>query len=221
MLLNYGFTNFKISELVDKPAHYHIIRKDGTPANNTLSEGEATFISFLYYMQLVKGSHQADGITSNRVLVIDDPVSSLDSTVLFIVSTLIKELFAKIHKQEDNIKQIILFTHNVYFHKEISFCGNKCQWRNDIAHWILRKNNDNSTIQAYGNSTPIKSSYDLLWSELRNENNYSSIVIQNIMRRIIETYFLVFGGMSYETILESFTEPEDKQICKSLLSLGK
>ena len=36
-------------------------------------------------MQLVKGSHNPDGVTTNRVLVIDDPVSSLDEHNIHII----------------------------------------------------------------------------------------------------------------------------------------
>lgn len=38
------------------------------------------------------------------------------------------------------------------------------------------------------------------------------------MRRIIENYFQVFGGISPDVILEKFTNAEDKKICRSLLS---
>ena len=38
-------------------------------------------------------------MTSDRVVVFDDPVSSLDSNVLFVVSILIKELFKERARQ--------------------------------------------------------------------------------------------------------------------------
>lgn len=83
---------------------------------------------------------------------------------------------------------------------------------------MLRKNNNISSIQSYQKDNPIKSSYELLWNEYRNTNVTSFIVIQNIMRRIIENYFQVFGGFSPNAILDKFTIAEDKQICRSLLS---
>lgn len=60
-------------------------------AETTLSEGEITFITFLYFLQLTKGSIDKDSISEDRILVIDDPVSSLDSNILFIVSSLLKD----------------------------------------------------------------------------------------------------------------------------------
>ena len=66
---------------------------------------------------------------------------------------------------------------------------------------------------------PIKSSYDLLWHEYKNSNDVKShVVIQNIMRRIIENYFQILGGFSPEYILEKFDVPEERKICRSLLS---
>ncbi len=169
-------------------------------------------------MQLVKGSHNPNGVTTNRVLVIDDPVSSLDSNILFVVNTLLRDVFTDIHEDRGSVKQVILLTHNVYFHKEIAFIDKHCKWRDCINHWILRKRDNVSSIQAYGKSSPIKSSYELMWTELKSSTLNSCIVTQNIMRRIIENYFQVFGGISPDVILEKFTNAEDKKICRSLLS---
>ena len=108
MLSGFGFTGFHIEETVEGHNQYHVVRENGELAYKTLSEGEITFLTFLYYMQLVKGSFSDSGITSSRVLVIDDPVSSLDSSVLFVVSTLIREVFITIHEGNTNIKQVIL-----------------------------------------------------------------------------------------------------------------
>ncbi len=218
LLKGYGFTNFQIQEVADNKNHYQIIRENGEPAKSTLSEGEITFITFLYYMQLVKGSFQSNGITTDRVLVIDDPVSSLDSNILFVVSTLLRDVFTKIHEGKGVIKQAIVFTHNVYFHKEISFLDKHCPWRDNINYWVLRKRDNISSIQEYGKQNPIKSSYELMWTELKSKSQHSCIVVQNIMRRIIENYFIVLGGMSPDVILEKFDNHEERAICRSLLS---
>ncbi len=89
LLLSFGFTNFSLAES-DTSGFYKIVRADGSDAKETLSEGEKSFITFLYFYQLIKGSFETSGSTMQRVVVFDDPVSSLDSDVLFIVSNLIK-----------------------------------------------------------------------------------------------------------------------------------
>lgn len=61
-----------------------------------------------------------------KVIVIDDPISSLDSNVLFIVSRLTKNIIERCRGQKDPfIGQVIVLIHNVYFYKEIFFFGNR------------------------------------------------------------------------------------------------
>lgn len=91
---------------------------DGTLASNTLSEGEETFISFLYFLQFAKGSVDILKVSSRRVLVLDDPICSLDSTVLYIVSSLVKGLIKDTRDGKSDVEQIFVLTHNVFFHKK-------------------------------------------------------------------------------------------------------
>ena len=114
--------------------------------------------------QLVRfARHEESEITTNRIVVIDDPVSSFDCDILFIICCLIKELFKKICENTGLIKQIFVLTHNVYFHKEITF--NKKRNNNTILNeetfCIVRKPGLESVIIKQ-NSNPIKSSYELL-----------------------------------------------------------
>lgn len=221
LLEKFGFNNFRLEIVDDK--YYKIIRENGEIAKDTLSEGESTFITFLYFLQLIEGSFDKKNLRSNKVLIIDDPISSLDSQVLFIVSTLIKEYIKKV--RDDNnyfIKQIIILTHNVYFHKEISFISQREQSnnRNDTSYYILRKYNNASFI-TYHKNNPIQSSYELLWIDLVNAIKYQNpckTTIQNIMRKILENYFKVFGGVNDDEIISKFQSPEEKYICKSLIS---
>ena len=50
-LKNMGFVNFAIETAGNNK--YQIKRNNGDLVKNTLSEGEATFITFLYFMQLI------------------------------------------------------------------------------------------------------------------------------------------------------------------------
>lgn len=90
LLKGYGFTNFSLACTEDEK-FYRIQREDGQLVGETLSEGEVTFITFLYYYHLAKGSLKENDISKNKVLVIDDPISSLDSNILFMVSVLVKD----------------------------------------------------------------------------------------------------------------------------------
>lgn len=217
LLKSYGFLSFEIVPS-SEDGFYQIQREDGTIAEATLSEGEITFITFLYYLQLAKGGSSEETVNDERILVIDDPISSLDSNVLFVVSTLIKDIIKSIKSETGNIKQIILLTHNVYFHKEVSFIDGRTKFCAKTNFWILRKNEKFTNIQFFNMENPIKSSYELLWQELKNENVKSSITIQNIMRRIIENYFKLFGKYGDDDLIQKFTTKEEQEICSSLIS---
>src|SRR5690606_17594165 len=103
LLASFGFRGFKLATAGDQGNLYEIVRLDGSNAVRSLSEGEKTFVTFLYFYYLIRGSVSESGMTSNRVIVFDDPVSSLDSDILFIVSSLIKRVFELSHAQNSLI----------------------------------------------------------------------------------------------------------------------
>ncbi|WP_312331375.1 AAA family ATPase [Acinetobacter variabilis] len=216
LLRSFGFTSFKIDP-VDEQGHYKICRANGDDASRSLSEGEKTFITFLYFYSLIKGSHSASGITENRIVVFDDPISSLDSDILYIVSTLIKRIFDDVSRDDSLIKQVFVLTHNVYFHKEISYRGNRSQNQimSDETFWMVKKTINGSIVEQC-TENPIRSAYELLWSEIRAANS-SSLTIQNTLRRLLENYFTMWGGKTKDDICNLF-EGNDKLICQSLFS---
>ncbi len=216
-LKGYGFTNFSLAYTEDEKS-YRIQREDGQLVGETLSEGEVTFITFLYYYHLTKGSLKESDISKNKVLVIDDPISSLDSNILFIVSVLVKELMKETMKEKTNIKQIIILTHNTYFYKNITYDLKRYQGK--YSFWIINKDNNISKIKSY-KENPIKNSYELLWQEVKQakENNASWVSLQNVMRRIIEYYFRILGGFEHNhNLSECFENIEEKQVCNSFIS---
>ncbi|GAA8126793.1 AAA family ATPase [Helicobacter pylori] len=224
LLKGYGFTNFGLACTEDEKS-YRIQREDGQLVGETLSEGEVTFITFLYYYHLTKGSLEENDISKNKVLVIDDPISSLDSNILFIVSVLVKVLMKEIMEEKTNIKQVIILTHNTYFYKEITLEYDLKRYQGKYSFWIIKKDNNVSKIEKFGEN-PIKNSYELLWQEVRwakekqaKENNISLVSLQNIIRRIIEYYFRILGGFEHNhNLSEYFENIEEKQACNSFIS---
>ena len=214
MLKLYGFTNFSIVSAGDN--QYQIKRDNGDIANNTLSEGEVTFITFLYFMQLVIGGESAEEAQSDRVVVIDDPISSLDSMVLYVVSAIVKTLIKNI-EEGSHVKQLIILTHNIFFHKEVSFIDGRDQERKNYSFWVVSKKDGISSIYGYKHKNPIRSSYEMLWEEVKNWQTVSATSLQNTMRRIYETYFKVLGRMSDNNILDSIEDIEERKICFSLI----
>ena len=215
MLSDFGFQNFSLAK-TEEGNFYKIVRPDGSDVKETLSEGERSFITFLYFYHLLKGSDSESGMTTNRIVVFDDPVSSLDSDILFIVGSLIKGIFSEIRDNSGYIKQVFVLTHNVYFHKEVTFNSKRVnKAMNEETFWVVRKSGSKSKVINH-DENPIKTSYELLWTEVRNPD-CSNLTIQNVLRRILENYFKILGGIDPDKICEMF-EGENKFICKSLFS---
>ncbi len=215
LLKSFGFIGFELSES-EQNGFYKIVRSDGTEVEDTLSEGEKTFITFLYFYHLLNGSNAKDSITKPRVVVFDDPVSSLDSDILFIVSNLIKGVFEEIKNGDGSIKQAFVLTHNVFFHKEVSFNSNRRNGvMNDETFWVVKKNNNETCIEKK-NENPIMTSYELLWNELKSDS-ISNLTIQNTLRRILENYFKILGNIDKDEIINMF-DGQKKVICASLFA---
>jgi wobble nucleotide-excising tRNase len=216
ILRDFGFRSFSLDTACADNS-YRLIRSDGSDAKSTLSEGEKTFVTFLYFYHLLRGSITTSGINTDRIVVIDDPVSSLDSDVLFIVSSLIKKLFHEARQRGNNLKQVFILTHNVHFHKEITFNPQRSgdESLRDETYWIVRKPDDFSKVEGF-ETNPIKTSYQLLWAEL-TRNPPPTLTIQNTMRRILENYFKILGNIDTSVIIESF-EGQEKIQCQSLIS---
>lgn len=215
MLKTYNFTNFEFRE---QDGYYKLVRLTGEDVGQTLSEGEKTFVTFLYFMHLLNGSNEIDLITQNKVVVIDDPISSLDSSILYVVSNLIKNIIEDIREGKGNLKQLFILTHNVYFFKEITFCPkrSKLDRFSYETFWILRKINGISEIKSY-EEVPVQTSYELLWKELREVGERSAVLVQNITRRILEYYFKVWGGIEISE-LSKHLDSEEKVIFDSMIS---
>ncbi len=216
LLHSFGFIGFALAKS-DRERFYKIQRPDGSDAKETLSEGEKSFITFLYFYHLLKGSENESGMTSDRVVVFDDPVSSLDSDILFIVSSLIKGVFDEARNKTGTTKQVFVLTHNVYFHKEVSFNKNRSAdgRLKDETFWTIRKTNLQSKVSSH-KKNPIKTSYELLWIEVRDPDR-DNLSIQNTMRRILENYFKILGNVDPDGICRHF-EGREKLICGSLFS---
>lgn len=216
LLSSFGYQGFKLAK-AENGMSYKLVRSDGSDAKSSLSEGEKTFVTFLYFYHLLKGSMSDSGMTTDRIVVFDDPVSSLDSDILFIVSSLIKGLFDEVREGTGHIKQIFVLTHNVYFHKEVTYNSTR---RQDVAmkeetFWMVRKPGLISKIDSHPTNL-IKTSYDLLWAEVRKPER-SNLSIQNTLRRILENYFKILGGMKFDDLCAKF-EGKEKIICNSLCS---
>jgi len=234
ILASSGITGFKIEKIEEEnsiPKYY--LEREGLGSDSprifkTLSEGEKNFIAFLYFHQLCIGVDNETNREKKKIVVIDDPVSSLDSQVLFLVTTLIRDLAKKKGRTgsarsdffNESIRQVFVLTHNTYFFKEVTFpMGNKLCY--DIAYFQVAKINGKSGITRLDKNN-IDNDYNLLWRALvelkTNPDNQNNIVIGNIMRRILQTFLNFTRRNSNEwRIIEELPHDDPKRIIFSSL----
>lgn len=106
----FGYKKF-IFTYNEKDNSYNIERNDNNLAIN-ISEGEKTVIAFAYFIACLKENNFS---AQDGILVIDDPISSLDQQYLFNIYVVLSREILK----ESAYNQVFILTHNFYFFRKI------------------------------------------------------------------------------------------------------
>ena len=88
-----------------------MVKRSGEYAKN-LSEGERSLLAFCYFIAMMDDELNGPG-ADKMVIVIDDPISSLDSSHIFFMFSLIESVIA----MRMNYGQLFISTHNLDFLK--------------------------------------------------------------------------------------------------------
>ena len=215
-----GFTGFTIRTSKENAYTYEIVRKDGSQAGQTLSEGEVAIITFLYFIEQVAGLGSGSNPYGQKVVVVDDPISSLDYDTIDVVSQLTSEMMDSV-RTYGRIEQVIVLTHNTTFHQTLSIR----QPQGSIYYWKLFKKKGVSKVISCGRENPVRSDYEELWMKLRDirkemdeGGNVCVMDLPNTMRRIIETYFADCGGYNKRKMFDGVyaKSKEEKQAMTAL-----
>ncbi|SNR78386.1 Wobble nucleotide-excising tRNase [Lutibacter agarilyticus] len=197
-LIDLGITDFKIEN--HKENLYKIVRGENKERIfRSLSEGEKMIISFLYFLEMCRGKQDATETGKKKIIVIDDPISSLSHIYVFNIGRLIKnEFFGKKETKKDeetgekvniwkyNYEQVFILTHSLYFFYEIT--ETKHDERKETQKLFrLIKNNDGSRFQKM-KYEEIQNDYQAYWYIIKDENQPPAL-IANCMRNVIEYFF--------------------------------
>ncbi len=207
-LKDLGILSFCIKIQDDEKQEYIIIREgEDKPSFKTLSEGEKTLISFLYFLQLCQGKKEKNEAILDKIIVIDDPISSLSFNYVYNIAQLIKEIFLR--NKDSNYKQIFVLTHHLYFFKEL--IGFREGYKKDIYTFRIRRNESYISHIDTMKEDEILNDYQAYWQILKDykEGKIHAILIPNTMRNILE-YFLGFIQKDTIDIIKKI-ENEDKE----------
>lgn len=204
-----GFHGFYL-ENSEEPNTYILKRPGEDGPAKGLSEGERNYIAFLYFYQYVIGTNDKAGKQKEKIIVIDDPVSSMDSSTMYMISMYVRNLLKIAYNRFDLdapddapmfIDQIFVLTHNPYFFKEVTF--DYIKEYECVKVYTLNKNVDDTTSlvkderdlrgsEQKENFSPVRNTYDDMWQELKEVND--PVILLHDMRRILQYYFVQISG---------------------------
>ena len=148
-----------------------------------LSTGEKNIIAFLYFIEKLNEKSNIEN-RMNRIIVFDDPMTSNDDGMQYLIIEELNRLIKSIH----DFDHFVLLTHNKHFYINMRF-GYKYK---DNKFLRLESNlHKTKIVPIVKEEDDYKTSYEALWHEMiylyRTENTSPDILL-NPMRRIIETF---------------------------------
>ena len=181
VLAELGLDDFHLEKHADNL--YKIVRVErDSDTFQTLSEGEKMIISFLYFLEMCRGKKSADDVSGKKIILIDDPISSLSHIFIFNIGQLIKKEFLF----SDKYEQFFLLTHSLYFFYELTDTNHERRKENQKLFRMI-KNSDGSKILDM-KYEEIQNDYHSYWQIIKDDKQPPAL-IANCMRNIIEYFF--------------------------------
>ncbi len=198
-LIDIGITDFTIEKYSEEEALYRLKREDSDEdVFKTLSEGEKMVISFLYFIELCKGESTAEKASNKKIVVIDDPISSLSHIYVFNIGRLIHNEFLRTQKYD----QLFILTHSLYFFYELTNTNHK-ERKETQKLFRICKNTESSYFEDM-KYEDIQNDYQAYWHIIKDEKQ-SPALIANCMRNVME-YF--FNFVEKQDFAQVFQRPE-------------
>ncbi|GCS14211.1 AAA family ATPase [Escherichia coli] len=188
-LKNLGITCFYIDKHPTIKNSFVIVRSDNTPSKNvyrSLSEGEKTLITFLYFIEYCKGQTNTDEFDNrDSLIVIDDPISSLSQNYIYDIASMIHyDIFTSANK-------VIILTHNLYFFHELIKLAPISERKFNSTYQLFRITKNLHSSFSNISRDSLQNEYQSLWQILKDarDGKVHNVVIPNTMRNILEYYF--------------------------------
>ena len=195
-LLDMGISEFSIDKYSEEEALYRLKRgENNTNVFKSLSEGEKMVISFLYFIECCKGEKKVEESSVNKIIVIDDPISSLSHIYVFNIGRLIHNEFLRTEKYE----QVFVLTHSLYFFYELA-CMKK-QDRDTMQKLFRLEKNESGSHFSNMKYEEIQNDYQAYWSII-NDKEQPPALIANCMRNVIEYFFNFVEKQDFQNVFQ-------------------
>jgi wobble nucleotide-excising tRNase len=191
-VISHGEDFYRVSRANDQGNAFH-----------SLSEGEKTVISFLYFIELCKGQKTANAVPQKKVVVIDDPISSLSHLYVFNIGQLIKRYFIN----DKSYAQVFVLTHSLYFFYELTHTNKEKRAETQHLFRIIKNANGSSVISM--GYEEIQNDYQSFWSFIKDQASPPALVA-NCMRNIVEYFFNFVQKKDFNNVFQKPALSGDK-----------
>ena len=197
-----------------------------------LSDGEKTTLAFAYFLSRLKLFYKKESL-KNLVIVIDDPISSLDDgriyTTSYLVAKINQEIAGEILEKEEDKAQVFVLTHNhVFMSNIIRILGKNASYQQ------LSRDNDKLIFESKDKVAGyFDTFYMLLFKEVKkfaNEENltedYSKALnngnkIRMLLESFMKTNFISQFIAKEYTHQHAFTDKTLEEIINAISAVNQ
>lgn len=191
-LVNYQFEligfDFAL-EIMSDNQHYLVKKRNSTEEikKEDLSEGELRLLGFLHFYYDLFEVFDESFVSNLELVIIDDPITSLDNDNRYYLTGLINDLIKKFDKHEG---QLFLFTHSSLDFHNIGYRANKeyTRWFN-----VYKNFNSNSEIKIVS-SDERKNYSDDYQTKFREVFAFASLSRKELLSHFLNGKFISYGN---------------------------
>ncbi len=223
----FPYKNIELSDSEDGVGY--ILSRNGRKCNLVdLSEGERNFLALAYFLISINTKEEGKQLDEEGIVVIDDPVSSLDSDSLFHIYSI---LLGEIETSPD--RQYFILTHNLDFFGHLLKRFKRDGEELDNFYQIALKSSGSIISRLHDKLSNYNSDYRYAiakLNEIKNSNDINDkIFAANLLRRVLETFlhfkygqgslsvkidqiYNIYKARVVDSIPEQYREQKEKEI---------
>lgn len=198
LLTSMGVASFSLKLVKDdgenQKGQYQIKGHNGNIRSITkVSKGEKNIIAFLYFIFSLES---VDASSNPKIIVLDDPMTSNDDTMQYLMISEIQKLYRKI----SDGNYFVLLTHNCHFYLNVrpkttstyKDNGNEISFYEKYGIYHMLSDGKHTAIKKISKGKQdFKTSYETLWKQLvflYNTDDATPDLMLSTCRKICETY---------------------------------
>lgn len=207
VLESMGFDFRLIPDKEDKS--YELRHRNNVAVSITdISEGERNLLALLYFHFEMLHDDEKTLKSNIKLIIIDDPIASLDDDNRFYILETIKSLL------DDQTVQVFVFTHLWDSFCDLAFGKNGNPKTN--LYEVIKNNSVSDVIRSNTQEQPYRRMYADIWqfsqTNIGDVDDDTFLHMPNTMRRVFEDYMRFYAG------IKNVTSNAKEEVAKALLN---